>query len=455
MPGEAAPLPRDEIERIAKWIDDLPAVEPPVALRKAQEAVALAENRLRWRKANVPALEARIAADQARFADPPDPNAEEFAKAAREAERSAELLKAEMNLLDAQQQLADALRTTTSDKHEAQQVKEKRVMVATSQLTAAQEALRKAKDEYTLIGKLYPKTSSGRRTALARWMTRKDNPLTARVAINHIWMRHFGEPLVASVEDFGVRAKPPSHPELLDWLAVEFMESNWSMKHIHRLMVTSSAYRMQSWASRPNHPNLLTDSGNRYLWRMNQRRMDAETVRDSILFVAGQLDRTIGGSELDHYAGQTSRRRSLYFTHTPNENMLFLKLFDSADPTGCYRRFESIAPQQALALSNSEMSFTQSRLLARKISDKVGDNSHEFVATAFKRVLARAPSTEEEIESLKFLQQQALLLKDSTKLSKFKSGEASEVPAAADPSLRARENLVHVLINRNEFVTIR
>ena len=151
-------------------------------------------------------------------------------------------------------------------------------MVATSQLTAAQEALRKAKDEYTPVGKLYPKTSSGRRTALARWMTRKDNPLTARVAINHIWMRHFGEPLVASVEDFGVRAKPPSHPDLLDWLAVEFMESNWSMKHIHRLMVTSSAYRMQSWASRPNHPNLLADSGNRYLWRMNQRRMDAETL---------------------------------------------------------------------------------------------------------------------------------------------------------------------------------
>ena len=101
------------------------------------------------------------------------------------------------------------------------------------------------------------------------------------------------------------------------------------------------------------------------------------------------------------------------------------------------------------------MSFTQSRLLARKISDKVGANSHEFVASAFKRVLARGPSTEEEVESLKFLQQQSLLLKDSTKLSKFKSGEASEVPAAADPSLRARESLVHVLINRNEFVTIR
>ena len=163
----------------------------------------------------------------------------------------------------------------------------------------------------------------------------------------------------------------------------------------------------------------------------------------------------MGGAELDHYAGQRSRRRSLYFTHTPSENMLFLKLFDLADPAGCYRRFESIVPQQALALSNSEMSFTQSRLLARKISDKVGDDSAQFVATAFERVLARAPSAQEESESLKFLEQQAQLLRDPTKLTRLKSGETGEVPASADPSLRARESLVHVLINRNEFVTIR
>ncbi len=455
MPGEAPPLPKEDIERVARWIDRLPPAEPQLALLRAREAVALAGKRLAWRKANVPALEARIAADQAKFANPPDPKAEELAKAAKEAERPAELAKAEMNLLDAQQQLADAFRTPAANRHEAVQVREKRVKLATSQVSAAQEALRKAKDDYTPIGKLYPKTSSGRRTALARWMTRNENPLTARVAINHIWMRHFGEPLVASVDDFGVRAKPPSHPELLDWLAVEFMESGWSMKHIHRLMVTSSAYRMQSSANRVNHPNLSADSANRYLWRMNPRRMEAETVRDSLLAAAGELDRALGGPELDHYAGQTSRRRSLYFTHTPNENMQLLKVFDQADPAGCYRRFESIVPQQALALSNSEMSFTQSRLLARRISGKVGDNPRDFVATAFEQVLARAPSAEEAAESLKFLEQQAALLKDSTRLTRFKSGQPSEVPAATDPSLRARESLVHVLINRNEFVTIR
>jgi hypothetical protein len=275
------------------------------------------------------------------------------------------------------------------------------------------------------------------------------------VAINHIWLRHFGEPLVSSVDDFGLRAASPTHPALLDWLAVELMENDWSMKHIHRLMVTSSAYRMQSWPSEPNHPNLSIDPENRYLWRMNPRRMEAETVRDSILSVAGELDLTFGGPELDHLTGQTSRRRSLYFTHTPNENMLFLKLFDSADPTDCYRRYESIVPQQALALSNSEMSFTQSQLLARKISERVGDDSGKFVASAFERVLGRPPSTEEEAESVRFLHRQARLLEDPSKLTRFESGQRSALPPATDPLLRARQGFVHVLINRNEFVTIR
>jgi hypothetical protein len=132
-----------------------------------------------------------------------------------------------------------------------------------------------------------------------------------------------------------------------------------------------------------------------------------------------------------------------------------LKTFDQADPAGCYRRFESIVPQQALALANSEISFTQSRLLARKITTAVGDHPREFVAAAFERILARAPSPSEQTESLNFLERQTQMLKDSTKLTRFQSGQISEVPAATDPSLRARESLVHVLINRSEFVTIR
>jgi hypothetical protein len=135
--------------------------------------------------------------------------------------------------------------------------------------------------------------------------------------------------------------------------------------------------------------------------------------------------------------------------------MVFLKLFNQADPFGCYRRYESIVPQQALALSNSEMSFTQSHLLARKLSDKVGDDADEFVANAFERILGREPSKEEEAESLKYLRQQARLLTDPKKLTRFEWGTPGEVPPSTDPSLRARESLVHVLFNRNEFVTIR
>ena len=226
------------------------------------------------------------------------------------------------------------------------------------------------------------------------------------------------------------------------------------MKHIHRLMVTSSTYRMQSSASKLDK-NLTTDPENHYLWRMNPRRMEAETLRDSLLSVAQELDQTMGGPELDQYAGQTSRRRSLYFTHTPNENMQLLKTFDQADPAGCYRRFESIVPQQALALANSEISFSQSRLLARKITTAVGDNPREFVAAAFERILARAPSAGEQTESLNFLERQAQLLKDSTKLTQFQSGPPSEVAASAHTGVLIVDGVAFAVIAKKliEFVT--
>ena len=455
MPAEAPPLPGDVIEQIADWIDGLVPEDPQLVLRRAREAAALAEKKLTWSREDLTAQQARLAADRAHWADPPDPRARDLAEAARKAERTAGLLKAEMNLLEAQQKLAHALQEPPAAVGALVKTREKRVSVASSQLRAAQTALGRAKNEYSPVGTLYPRTSTGRRTALGRWITREDNPLTARVAINHIWMRHYGEPLVTSIEDFGVKSDPPSHPQLLDWLAVEFIENSWSMKHIHRLMVTSSAYRMQSWPSQKDHPNLTEDRENRYLWRMNQRRMEAEVVRDSILAVTGELDPTVGGPELDHHEGQRSRRRSLYFTHTPNESMPFLKLFDLADAEGYYRRYESIVPQQALALSNSEMSFSHSHLLARRISDKVGRNAKQFVENTFESVLGREPSQSEREESLKFLEQQTALLENPQQLTSFESGSSAELPPSTDPSLRAREGLVHVLFNRNEFVTIR
>src|SRR5262249_16958143 len=123
---------------------------------------------------------------------------------------------------------------------------EKDLTMARENLNKAQTSLEKTDSNYTSIGKPFPTTSTGRRLALARWITRPDTPLTSRVAVNHIWLRHFGAPLVEKVFDFGMRSPRPPLGDLLDWLAVEFIENNWSMKHLHRLIVTSSTYRLAS-----------------------------------------------------------------------------------------------------------------------------------------------------------------------------------------------------------------
>src|SRR5262249_49489606 len=135
--------------------------------------------------------------------------------------------------------------------------------------------------------KPFPATSSGRRSALARWLTDPQNPLTARVAVNHIWARHFGKPLVSSVFDFGRKGAAPTHPDLLDFLAVELRESGWSMKHLHRLMVTSSTYRLVS-SSAGAEENRKIDPENRHYWRMNPVRMEGEVIRDSLLHLSGE-----------------------------------------------------------------------------------------------------------------------------------------------------------------------
>ena len=456
MPYRQAALSSAKIELISTWIDQLPPDDPQVTLRRAKDRVAVAKRKLDWAKAHLPAVKARIAAEKSKYAAPPDPKAEELATEALNAERQAHLLAGRMELLDAQQRLDEALRTPRPADEEARKAREKKVAAATKRLTQAQEALGKATTEYTPLGKLYPKTSTGRRTALARWITARDNPLTARVAVNHIWMRHFGQPLVPTVANFGLNGKPPTHPELLDWLAVEFQDNGWSMKHLHRLMLTSNTYRMQSAAPDPDHPSVAVDPSNHWYWRMNSRRMEAETVRDSLLHVAGELDTTMGGPELDEAMGETSRRRSLYFTHTPNSQMLFLTLFDGGNAAECYERYESIVPQQALALSNSKLSLTMARLLTAKLQDQMesGDAS-VLVDAAFERILARPPTEAEKQMSIDFLAAQRDLFEDPTRLTEFKASEKPETPPSSDPATRARENLVHVLLNKNEFVVIR
>jgi hypothetical protein len=454
MPLGGTPLADGQIATIAKWIDNLPPESPEIVLKKAEAAAALSEKHLAAARAKLPDLEARIAADKAKYAEPPDPAADKLAEAALKAQRHADVLTAEEEVLRAQQQLAEA---ESASSPENEKLREKKAAAAGKQLEDALSTLKQSAEGYKPVGKTYLRASSGRRLALASWIASKDNPLTARVAINHIWLRHFGKALVPTVVNFGRNGKPPSHPELLDWLACELMDRNWSMKPIHRLIVTSSTYRMQSSTSDTRNPNLTVDPENKSLWRMNPRRMEAEVVRDSILYLAGQLDATMGGPDLDESQGEESHRRTVYFHHTPQTQMMFAKLFDAPDPTDCYQRTESIMPQQALALANSNLSHVEARLLAKHISGQAGSGASDdaFISAAFETVLARPPSPDEQTASERFLREETVMLGDPGKLTPFPSGSAAAVPPGKDPHGRARENLVHALLNHNDFVTIR
>ena len=296
---------------------------------------------------------------------------------------------------------------------------------------------------------VYPAESSGRRLALARWMVRPQNPLTARVAVNHVWLRHFGRGIVSSPADFGRNGRPPTQPQLLDWLAAEFMEptwpspasgegkpSPWSFRHLHRLLVTSSAYRM---ASTPDDADLADDPDNLHFWRMNSRRLEAEAVRDNLLYVAGKLDPAMGGPDIDHREALTSTRRSIYLRHAAEKQAEFLQIFDGAGVTECYERHPSVMPQQALAMGNSELALRQARSLAATLAAESAGDDARFVDRAFQRILARRPTPAEARECRDFLD------------TPIPAG----ISAAERAALRARENLVLVLLNHSDFVTVR
>ncbi|MGL5097114.1 MAG: DUF1553 domain-containing protein, partial [Planctomycetia bacterium] len=300
----------------------------------------------------------------------------------------------------------------------------------------------KGEPTYEPLGPVYPKESTGRRTALARWITDPANPLTARNAVNHIWRRHFGVGLAPRMFDLGRNAPPPSNEPLLNWLAVEFIQNGWSMKKLHRLIVLSRAYRSASGAATPEleTANSKIDSENRLLWRANQRRMEAEVVRDAVLAVAGMLDAAHGGPDLDYALGMTSPRRSVYFRNAREKQMMFLQIFDGADVNECYQRDETIAPQQSLAMLNSPLTRAAAERLAGTIGDPAAESTREtdaaFVAAAFRTVLGRTPSSTETTECLRYLT----------------TTESTATPAAR---LRSRANVLHVLMNHHDFVTIR
>lgn len=426
-------------------------------LADAESAVALAETALEDASLQHASLMARIEADAARFLKSSDSTGvDALAKAAATAENKAALSKAKLELVRADRELArlrsmskpDKAKIAAADKtaKAARDIRDKAVKPAEAEdreyvsLGGSLKALEGPSHKFGQYEPIYSRTSTGRRTALARWMGDRQNPLTARVAVNHIWMRHFGEPLVDQVFDFGRRAKRPRHMELLDYLAADFMEHGWSMKRLHKLIMTSEAYRRSSSNAGADAATLAADPENRSYWRMNQRRMESQIVRDSALHLAGDLRTRMGGPTIDPNAKDTNKRRSLYFTHSRDHGSAFLQSFDDADFNQCYRRSESVVPLQALALANAELALeTAERVVSRALDDADLDDE-AVVGLAFETILARSPTEEEIVESRSFLDEMRALLKGK---------------GIADSEPRVRARLVHALLNHNDFVTIR
>jgi len=383
------------------------------------------------------------------------------------AEAAQKLLLAKAAETDAQAKVGTSAISGTADKPKTKESDKaaKDLEAAKKNTSEAEKALADAKEalekEPTTVFKPrptddYPETSSGRRLAFAQWLSSPQNPLTARVAVNHIWLRHFGRGLVPTPNDFGANGRPASHPALLDWLAAELMADGWSMKKLHRLMVTSSAYRM---ASTPNQTDAKIDPDNVYLWRMGPHRMEAELVRDNLLYLGGNLDLTMGGPEIDHKLGLTSTRRSVYLRTAAEKEVEFLKIFDNASVTECYMRKPSVMPQQALALANSEVALRQAEILSAKLVSATREDRQAFVTLAFEKILARPATPAENRLCLDFLEQQPALKTTQhssavRKVSTAGTARESTGPTGSTDSKRARD-LILVLFNHNDFVSIR
>jgi hypothetical protein len=421
-----------------RTLDKAEKAEDGAELKRARAAFATAQQQ-------ISTLQARRAADLAVVEGVDAKRAKEAA--AREEKRLA-FLQAEEALARAELDVAHAEGTKKADA-------EKKRVVAVAALEKARRAAESPGEAYTpLRGALktlesnveteasrnrpFPTTSTGRRSALAMWITDPRNPLTARVAVNHLWARHFGTPLVATDFDFGRKGAAPTHPELLDWLALELMEHGWSMKHLHRLIVTSEAYRLSSSSANVDPTTLKADPENRFLWRRQAPRMEAQVIRDSVLSLGGALDPAIGGPSIP-IKDELSPRRSLYFFHSNNENQRFLSQFDDASVRECYRRSESIVPQQALTLANSKLMMTYGSQIADQLQQRFGAASDaDFVRGAFHLLLATTPTAEEAAECL-------------AALAEWRHLAGSRPDGAA----RARTHLVRALLNHNDFITIR
>jgi mono/diheme cytochrome c family protein len=307
-------------------------------------------------------------------------------------------------------------------------------------------------------------TKQSGRLELARWIASKENPLTARVMVNRIWHHHFGAGLVATTDNFGSRGDRPSHPELLDWLAGEFVRSGWSVKKLHRLILLSATYQQ---GGRNDERAARLDPNNRLLWRFPRQRLDAEALRDAMLAVSGRLTRTVGGDESgellfnsgevidknrdyfrpnqlkgDHPIYTTSTRRSIYLPVVRNATSDLFALFDGADPNGVTAvRNDTTVASQALYLMNHPFVRDQAAHLAKRILSDAKATDAERVAIGFRAALGREPRAEEVKEITAFL----------TRYEKL-AGEKGLTPEAARSA--AWQSFCQTLLCRNEFLYV-
>jgi len=295
--------------------------------------------------------------------------------------------------------------------------------------------------------------STGRRTALANWIASKDNPLTARVIVNRLWQQHFGYGIVRTSSDFGVAGDKPTHPELLNWLASELANPDrkvggetqpWSLKHIHRLIVLSAAYRQ---AARGDDAGMKADPENKLLWHYPRRRLDGESLRDAMLAVSGQLNLKAGGpsvfpelpAELQKSAptwkpsseASERNRRSIYVFVKRNLRYPLFTLFDAPDRNEtCARRFATTTAPQALTLLNDGIVLGFARAFADRVTKEAGTDNEKVVDRAFVLAIGRPPTSEERAAMLGFLKQHK------------------------GPPAEAMVDLCHALLNVNEFLYV-
>ncbi len=284
------------------------------------------------------------------------------------------------------------------------------------------------------------------RLELAAWLTDPRHPLTARVMANRVWKGHFGEGLVRSTDNFGLLGDRPDHPALLDWLASRFVEGDWSIKALHRMIMLSSAYQMDS---APNSSYAEVDPQNRLLWRMNRRRMEAEVIRDSLLAVSGRLDLQGGGKAMSHPnfvnlsgdnksrdpALYASDRRSVYLPVIRSALYELFEAFDFSNPSTINgkRSTTTVAPQ-ALFMMNSEQMEQASRSIAERIAPLDG-----AIESAYRVIHLRPPTTREFERSREFLTQ-------------FESTAKEDDPV--ERRTIALQGLCRVLLSSNEFVYV-